>query len=55
MPVYTAGQMNLSKRVLVAGKWRYWPLVLSSNGRIKQDWQLHTEGAFTGRPGMTRG
>lgn len=45
--------MNLSKRVLVNGKWRYCPVVFTSNGRIKQDWvvvngheELHTEGAY---------
>ncbi len=45
--------VNLSKRVLIEGKWRYCPVVLTANGRIRQDWvvvgdreELHAEGEY---------
>jgi len=46
-------EVNLTKRVRIAGELRYCPVVLSANGRVKPDWvvvdgheERHPEGAY---------
>ena len=46
-------EVNLTKRIQTTSGWRYCPVVLSANGRVKPDVVLvngneerHTEGAY---------
>ena len=55
-------ECNLTKRVQLARGWRYCPVVLSANGRVKPDTvlvngkpELHTEGPITWNGGTTAG